>query len=404
LLQELLLDPSSQVKEPAAIDWLSGFATSHFPLWKGRARLALRPFSLNLSFEEGTMKNLNFLSTISGLAAGAGLAILSMAQAHQPPELKKEAAMNVGGYKVSGPYNHENLSIFLIHGKDSNRGKTFLTLQEALEQKKVVVHETSQVNELAIENVSPEEIYIQSGDIVKGGMQDRVLTYDFIVPAKSGKIPISAFCVEHGRWRQRGQEKASAFGTSSDQLSTKDLKLAAKYRNNQSEVWKKVAVAQGKLSAGLAVPVSSAESNSSLQLTLENKNVRESSQAYIRHLSPIIEEETDVVGYAFAINGKFNSADVYASGELFRKLWPKLLKASAVEALAEAHQDKKFEPASREIVTACLTDAEQGQASEKQVNSRTKMVTQETGRNLLFETRDQAQKGAWIHRNYLSKE
>ena len=200
------------------------------------------------------MKNLNFLSTISGLAAGAGLAILSMAQAHQPPELKKEAAMNVGGYKVSGPYNHENLSIFLIHGKDSNRGKTFLTLQEALEQKKVVVHETSQVNELAIENVSPEEIYIQSGDIVKGGMQDRVLTYDFIVPAKSGKIPISAFCVEHGRWRQRGQEKASAFGTSSDQLSTKDLKLAAKYRNNQSEVWKKVAVAQGKLSAGLAVP------------------------------------------------------------------------------------------------------------------------------------------------------
>ena len=350
------------------------------------------------------MKNLNFLSTISGLAAGAGLAILSMAQAHQPPELKKEAAMNVGSYKVSGPYNHENLSIFLIHGKDSNRGKTFLTLQEALEQKKVVVHETSQVNELAIENVSPEEIYIQSGDIVKGGMQDRVLTYDFIVPAKSGKIPISAFCVEHGRWRQRGQEKASAFGTSSDQLSTKDLKLAAKYRNNQSEVWKKVAVAQGKLSAGLAVPVSSAESNSSLQLTLENKKVRESSQAYIRHLSPIIEEETDVVGYAFAINGKFNSADVYASGELFRKLWPKLLKASAVEALAEAHQDKKFEPASREIVTACLTDAEQGQASEKQVNSRTKMVTQETGRNLLFETRDQAQKGAWIHRNYLSKE
>jgi hypothetical protein len=350
------------------------------------------------------MKKPNFLSTVAGLAVGTGLAIISMAQAHQAPGLKQEAAVNVAGYRVSGPYTHENLSIFLIHGKDSIRRKTFLTLQEALEQKKVVVHETSRVNELAIENVSQEEVYIQSGDIVKGGMQDRVLTYDFIVPAKSGKVPISAFCVEHGRWRQRGKEKVYAFNSSVDQLSTKDLKLAAKYRNNQSEVWQKVAVAQGKLSAGLAVPVSSAESNSSLQLTLENKNVQESSEVYIKHLSPIIEKETDVVGYAFAINGRFNSADVYASGALFRRLWPKLLKASAVEAITEVHKDRKFEPASREAVTACLMDAEQGHASEKDVNSRTKMVTQQTDKNILFETRDQARKEGWIHRNYLAKE
>src|SRR5256885_1232496 len=53
-------------------------------------------------------------------------------------------------YRISGPYTHKNLTIFLIHGKELLRGKNFLTLQEALAQKKVTVYETKDVNELAI--------------------------------------------------------------------------------------------------------------------------------------------------------------------------------------------------------------------------------------------------------------
>src|SRR6185369_15521525 len=74
---------------------------------------------------------------------------------------------------VTGPYTHENLTVFLIHGRDLSNGKKYVTLQEALDQKKVIVHETGSVNELSIENVSNDEVYIQSGEIVKGGRQDR---------------------------------------------------------------------------------------------------------------------------------------------------------------------------------------------------------------------------------------
>jgi hypothetical protein len=35
-----------------------------------------------------------------------------------------------------------------VHGKDKNDAKNVLTLDEALEQKKVVVYETSQVDQL----------------------------------------------------------------------------------------------------------------------------------------------------------------------------------------------------------------------------------------------------------------
>ena len=130
-------------------------------------------------------------------------------------------------------------------------GKIPLTLQDALQQKKVRVHETRDVNHLAIENISLDEVYVQAGDIVKGGQQDRTLAYDLIVPAKSGRIPIDAFCVEQGRWNGRGSESMAVFEASSAQLNSKDLKLAAKRSKSQQEVWSKVAETQGKLARNM---------------------------------------------------------------------------------------------------------------------------------------------------------
>ena len=49
---------------------------------------------------------------------------------------------------VLGPFTHDNLTVFLIQGRDQSGGQKYLTLQEALDQKKVVVHETGNVNEL----------------------------------------------------------------------------------------------------------------------------------------------------------------------------------------------------------------------------------------------------------------
>ncbi len=311
--------------------------------------------------------------------------------------------VQASNYRLSGPFTHKNLSIYLIHGKDLIEGKTFLTLQEALEQKKVVVYETKSVNELSIENLSNEDVYVQSGDIVKGGQQDRLLAIDLIVPPKSGKMPIAAFCVEQGRWSRRGSEQVAAFSSSNDVATTKDIKLAAKQSNSQSGVWQNVEVAQGKLSENLSVNVVSAASPSSLQLALENRKVQESVSGYTKTLAGIIKGKDDVVGYAFAINGEVNSADVYVSSALFRKLWPKLLKANATEAIAELQKDLKFELVSVETVKAFLADAEAGKTSEKELTARVKLLTREDDKNILFETQDRREKGVWIHRNYIRK-
>src|ERR1022692_4717737 len=156
--------------------------------------------------------------------------------------------------RISRPFTHDNLSVFLIHSTrpDAAKGK-LLTLHDAMDAKKVVVYETGTVNELSIENQSAQDVYIQSGDIVKGGRQDRVLTTDLILPAHSGKLPISSFCVEQGRWTRRGNEPAEQFGTSDKVVAFKQLKIAVHNPHAHVQVWNEVAKARQSLAETVTV-------------------------------------------------------------------------------------------------------------------------------------------------------
>ena len=385
------------------------------------------------------MKRRTLLAVLFTLMVGFGWACARQTLANRTNEPNAgspaiQTSVADSDYTLSGPHSHKNLTIFLIHAKNQTEDKSPLTLQEALEQKKVVVHETGDVNELAIENRSDEEVYVQSGDIVKGGKQDRVLAIDLIVPPRSGKIPIASFCVEQGRWQSRGNEKVLAFDSSNHAVSAKELKIAAKSKRDQGEVWNKVGETQEKLNANLSamttpkpappapvpaggegrnvsagvlsterVEVRSQLSASSLQLSLENEKLKDVSGDFIKALAGIVKNKADVIGFAFAINGKLNSADVYASHALFAKLWPKLLNAAAVEAIAEFNPKDKFDAVTADNVAAFLREAETGKAEQKNVTQRVLSVQRENDKSLFFETRDRKRGDAWLHRNYLVK-
>ena len=110
-----------------------------------------------------------------------------------------------------------------------------------------------------------------------------------------------------------------------------------------------------------------------------------------------------MIGYAFAINGTMNSADVYASHAFFRKLWPRLIRASAVEAFAELQKGKSFAEPSMSAVHACI-EQPSAPAKRQRVNARTETATYDANDSIMFETFD-AEGGAQpIHRNYINKE
>ena len=307
------------------------------------------------------------------------------------------------GYKISEPVSYKNLSIFLIHGKDENTKGNIITLQEALDRKLFVVYETSDVNELEVENLSKEfDVFIQSGDIVKGGKQDRVLAVSIIIPARSGRVSIEAFCVESGRWTKRGNEESDKFTSSNDRIVTKELKIAANGERSQQEVWKQVSEAQSKLGKAVGGSVASTTSSSSLQLSLENRQVASNVDDYMRQLSGAINGKSDVIGYAFSINGQINSADIYVSNALFKKVWLKMLKAAATEAVASAHGVRLAEPAKADAVKTFIDDSERAAANEKSVGSGAELVTREDKDNVMYEARD-AKTKAVIHKTYVKK-
>lgn len=314
--------------------------------------------------------------------------------------------MNLNRVAVAGPYTHENLSLFLLLGADAFDGNRFIPLDEALEQKCVTVHETGDVGQLEIENLSELfDLYIQAGDVVKGGRQDRTLGVDFVLPAKSGRVSIPSFCVESGRWHRRAGEDVGSFSSSKACLSSKKLRMAAKLSKNQSEVWEKVAETQDDLSASLDKPLYSEESPTSYQLSVEDEDLQKRKENYRAALAKIIDEKPDVVGYAFVINGEINTADTYGSGVLFRKLWNKLLDAAVLEAIAELRRETKAEakPVTSETIQEWFIEAEKTAVSDRQeVPPRVCVDTRRGEKTVIFDTLDHGFNDAVLHKNLVA--
>jgi hypothetical protein len=319
----------------------------------------------------------------------------------QPPPPVKEFSLN--NKRLSGPYTHKNLTIYLVHGENTLPGAVPLTLEQAIKGDWAFVHETGDVNELSIENRSTKlEVFVQAGDIVKGGQQDRVLGVDLMIPANSGRIPIDSFCVEHGRWTPRGDERRDRFNGSTDYAPSKQMKLATRTVKSQGKVWDEVSKSQEKLSVATSSNTMSNISRSSLQLTLENDRVREDSSEFVNALSGIIDGKTDVIGFLFTINNEINSSDIYGSSGLFQKLWPKLLKAAAIEAIAERHEDNAAPTPAKiaEIESFFATAENAAVTEERKVTDRIKMTTRESDTTAYIQTLD---RGNMLHLNYILK-
>lgn len=324
-----------------------------------------------------------------------------------------------GDRSIAEPVTYKNLTIFFIEGHvPAEAGLPAIqTLEEALTAKTAIVYETSDVNELEVENLSADTaLYIQAGDIVKGGQQDRVLSVDLLLPPKSGKVAISAFCVESGRWAARGDENVGQFESAGKAVIGNDTKLAMRLEKKQDEVWSSVKSNQDKMNMALAeksrkgeiadmVPVENSASPSSLQLTLENETFQKLSADYIDHFKGL-SSGGNRHGFLYAINNEMIGGDFYSDPRLFAKLWPKLLEAAAIEAVAESEESptKTAPPSLQEAATFFAADLAQG-ARKKQdaIRDQLTQVTIESGDIVIFDTVDRDQENGLVHRNYLKR-
>src|SRR5579863_8817288 len=287
-----------------------------------------------------------------------------------------------GDWRLLEPITYENLSVFpVVSGSTYDTGG-FLTLDEGLASGEVQVRERgaegmvrnrgdrdgiirpdyasgASVNQLVLINRSKRPLLLLAGELVSGGKQDRIIGKDRIVPVGSEPLPLDVFCVEHGRWTG-----ASSQFVASKTIVHPSVREQAAVAQDQKDVWAAVAGGTTAVTVSLAAPAPLRRSVLSETIALDAptqsyEKIYESSRVGIS-VDSLVDElqkrfaratsgangerKMPVVGVIVAYGGEVAWSDIFASSDLFRHYWNKLLRSYAVEALAR--------PAMHEVASA----------------------------------------------------
>lgn len=299
------------------------------------------------------------ISTLGGLAF-----IWGPSQPNQPPSLPSRPE---GEWRLLDPVTYENISIFPVVSSNSQDTSPFLTLEEGLSTGEVIVREQgseiivrgrdgrpvsvpqyntgASVNQLVLINRSRRPLLLLAGELVSGGKQDRVIGKDRIIPAGAPPLPLSVFCVEHGRWT--GVQQFAAAKT----IVHPSVRERAAVDQKQDEVWD--AVRSGTTAKPAPAAPAPRMSMGNIQSAIDTNGRTEAyekiyqSRAVGVSIDDFVEEvrirfaratsglkNERVVGVVVAYGGEIAWSDIFASGDLFDHYWNKLLRSYAVEALA----------------------------------------------------------------------
>ena len=299
------------------------------------------------------------ISTLGGLAF-----IWGPFEPHQPPP---PPGRSEGEWRLLDPVTYQNISVFPVVSSTSQDTSPFLTLEEALATGEVLVREQgseglvrgrdgrtvyvpqnntgASVNQLVLINRSRRPLLLLAGELVSGGKQDRVIGKDRIISPGAPPLPLSVFCVEHGRWT--GVSQFAAAKT----IVHPSVRERAAVDQKQEEVWD--AVRSGTTAKAAPAAPAARMSMQDVQGAIDTNGRTEAyekiyqSRAVGVSIDDFVEEvrarfaratsglkDERVVGVVVAYGGEVAWSDIFASGDLFDHYWNKLLRSYAVEALA----------------------------------------------------------------------
>ena len=299
------------------------------------------------------------ISTLGGLAFVGG-----PFEPHQPPP---PPGRSEGEWRLLDPVTYENISVFPVVSSNSQDTSPFLTLEEGLSTGEVLVREQgsegpvrgrdgrpvyvpqtttgASVTQLVLINRSRRPLLLLAGELVSGGKQDRVIGKDRIIPAGAPPLPLSVFCVEHGRWTGVSQF------TAAKTIVHPSVREKAAVDQEQAYVWD--AVRSGTTAkAPPAAPIArmsvqdiqgAIDTNGrteAYEKIYQSRAVGVSIDNFVEEVRVRFARATSglkgerVVGVVVAYGGEVAWSDIFASGDLFDHYWNKLLRSYTVEALA----------------------------------------------------------------------
>ena len=285
------------------------------------------------------------------------------------------ATVTVQGHaklKIAGPFTHKNLSTYILYraGKADRPQPAYITLKEGLKSGHVKITEGAdeRVQRLLVSNRSRKRLFLHIGELVRGGKQDRTLQTSLVVPPGTKKMPIPTFCVEESRW---------SGGTDFDALdfNAPAFVTSAIVAREQGQVWSNVRLhkmkAMKRMAQSAEPSANPTQETSSLNEELSDKVFQGLSQEYERTLKMPPANLTSAVGFAYAVNGRIATVDLYHANTLLRKLLPRLRRRAAAEAAAEYDPDKAgtFTPPTARDVADFIAKAWDGKRNREKLGA-----------------------------------
>lgn len=192
------------------------------------------------------------------------------------------------------------------------------------------------VNNLTVQNKTGDPVLLMSGDVVRGGRQDRVVGEDQIIAARSLQdIPV--FCVEQGRWRYEGeteneeniaakQDKVFAF-SGYYHVAAGDIRHTLATSKNQQEVWNNVS----QLTSEYAL-----DNHTGAYASLENSaDFTQKRDAYLRFFTGKFADLENLVGVMAVSGDRIIATDVFGHPDLLQRQLGSLLHSYATDAVIQ---------------------------------------------------------------------
>ena len=237
----------------------------------------------------------------------------------------------ISGLTVSEPLVSENLTIYPLSAdpsSDSTDQTEYLLLEEALKLGSFKIGETSEsgeVNTVLITNMTGIPVLILDGEEILGAKQNRMVNATVLIAAgKETPVPVS--CVERGRWRYQSDrfDHPGVFGYSTLRRQKAEqvafsLKFERKFNADQGAIWQEIDRKQSTM-----------ECHSPTDAL---HDVYESLDEQIAQMVDKLTSVTGQIGHIVFINNCFTCLDLFDQPVTLAKMWPKLVKSYAVEAL-----------------------------------------------------------------------
>ena len=268
-----------------------------------------------------------------------------MASASEPRTLKQF----LESLQVGDALSHLNLALVPLSG-NGHKPLDYILAADAIEAGTLVVTELDEggsVPDLLVTSSVETMVFVMDGEELVGAKQNRILNTSILFPPRAKtKIPVS--CSEQGRWHYRSRRFRSGGTSSSSRLRRKksrsvgrSLRATGKATSDQGEVWDEVH--RYMEATGTSSPTAA------MHDAVEQR--RESLDAYMAELKC----PENARGVVVAIDGEFEAMDLFDKPETLEKVWHRLVRGYALDAIVE--QDTTAKAFTSDDVRALLSRA-----------------------------------------------